>query len=230
MADSAPQPTPESDRAPAGPQLEAVESEVWPPLAERPEDCWVCVRIARRWARLGRTISSALAVGAAGGVTLTFLVASPNLRADQWLAILLALQILRTAMWACVWMAARRLQLRGPLFPPTLRGVIAWVAPFFLVFGLLQSAYSIAAFPDHKVLADSETWWWMVANGIGWGLIAVLVRELFFQELLEEFPPPRMWGPGSPEGIETRREAERRHAMRHAGPTQPSGPHPVKPA
>lgn len=68
--------------------------------------------IARRYARLGRTIASALAVAGAGGVTLTFLVASPNLRADQWLAILLSLQFLRTAMWACVWMAARQLQLR----------------------------------------------------------------------------------------------------------------------
>lgn len=111
-----------------------------------------------------------------------------------------------------------------PSFPPTLRGVIAWVAPFFLVFGLLQSAYSIAAFPDHNVLADSETWWWMVANGVGWGLIAVLVRELFFQELLEGLPPLRI------PRIETRREAERRHAVGHTGPTEPSGPRPAEPA
>jgi hypothetical protein len=169
---------------------------------------------------LGRTISSALAVAGAGGVTLTFLVASPNLRADQWLAILLSLQFLRTAMWACVWMAARQLQLRT-LIPFQLRGLIGWLAPYAVVFGLFQSVYSIAAFPDHQVLADSEIWWWMVANGIGWALVAVLVRELFLQELLEEFPPPRMWGPGSPDGIEQRREDERRHELRHATPAHP---------
>jgi hypothetical protein len=38
-----------------------------------------------------------------------------------------------------------------------------------------------------------------VVDGIGWAVIAVLVRELFFVELLEEFPPPRTWGPGAVE-------------------------------
>lgn len=170
--------------------------------------------------QVGEDGSSALAVAGAGGVTLTFLVASPSLRADQWLAILLSLQFLRTAMWTCVWMAGRRLRLRV-LIPFQLRDFIAWFAPYAVIFGLLQSVYSIVAFPDHRVLADSETWWWMVANGIGWALIAVLVRELFFQELLEEFPPPRMWGPGSPDGIEQRREDERLHELRHAGPVPP---------
>ena len=177
--------------------------EIWPPLAEHPDECWVCVRIARRDLRLGRTLSSALAVGAGGGVALTFLVASPNLRADQWLGILLFMQFIKTAQWACVWMAARRLNLRG-VFP--------FIAPFAVVFGLIQSGYSIAAFPDHAVMADSSTWWWLVADGAGWAFIAVLVRELFFVELLEEFPPPRMWGPGSPEGVEQRRREEKRHA------------------
>lgn len=105
MSDHGSQPAPEPDGADLSPRLKAVEPEVWPPLAEHPDECWVCVRIARRYARLGRTVSSALAVAGAGGVTLTFLVASPSLRADQWLAILLSLQFLRTAMWTCVWMA-----------------------------------------------------------------------------------------------------------------------------
>lgn len=177
-------------------------SDIWPPLAEHSDECWVCVRIARRYLRLGRTLSSALAVGGGGGVALTFLVASPDLRADQWLAILLLLQVLRTAQWGCVWMAARRLNLRG-FFP--------FIAPIAVVAGLIQSAYSIAAFPNHAVMAGSSTWWWLVADGAGWALTAVLLRELFFVEKLEEFPTPRMWGPGSPDGIEQRRGDEKLH-------------------
>ncbi len=179
-----------------------------PPLTEHSDECWVCVRIARRYLRLGRTLSSALAVAGGGGVALTFLVASPDLRADQWLAILLLMQFIRTAQWACVWMAARKLNLRG-FFP--------FIAPITVVLGLIQSAYSIAAFPNHAVMADSSTWWWLVADGAGWAFVAVLVRELFFVEKLEEFPTPRMWGPGSPDGIQQRRGDERRHAASSAG-------------
>jgi hypothetical protein len=159
-------------------------------LVEFPIECEVCVRIARRWMRLGRTCASTLAVGGAGGVAGAFLVTAPNLRADQWLALLLAMQILVVAVWACVWLTAHTLRLGG-LFPLFARVGVVW--------GVLRIVYSIAFFPDRGVAAHSSTWWWLVADGIGWAIIAVVVRELFFQELLEEFPPPRLWGPGAPE-------------------------------
>ncbi len=162
-----------------------------PLLVDSPTECVVCVRIARRYMRVGKTCASTLAVGGAGGVALAFLVSAPNLRPDQWLGLLLTMQFLLVAMWVCVWMVGRTLQLTG-LFVNVL-------VPFFLLFEVGQIAYSIVAFPDHTVPAHSSTWWWLIIDGIGWGTIAVLVRELFFAEVLEEFPTPLTFGAGGTE-------------------------------
>jgi hypothetical protein len=140
--------------------------------------------------RLGKTFASALAVLGGGGVAGAFLVSGPKLSAAQWLGILLTMQTLRLAMWGCAAMTAWRLRLKGSF------GLFAAVGiPVFVVGGLLQMWYTIAAFPDHAVAAQSSTWWWLVADGAFWALEAVVLRELFFVELLERFPTPWTLGP-----------------------------------
>lgn len=131
--------------------------------------------------RLGKTCASTLAAAGGAGIALAFLVTGPDLRADQWLAILLALQILVFLTSACVWKTGHTLELEAWWVP---------VAALWLVLGVVQTTYSIIFFPDHNVAAHSSTWWWLVVDGIGYATLAVLVRELIFAELLEQFPPP----------------------------------------
>jgi hypothetical protein len=171
-------------------------------------ECEVCVRNARRYMRLGKTCASALAVGGAGGVAVAFLVTAPKLTAAQWLGLLLTMQVLRTLMWLFVWLTGRTLRIKN---------LFAMIAPFLVIGGVIQTVYSIVYFPDHAVAAQSETWWWLVADGAGWGLFAAIVRELFFVELLEEVPPPRLWGPGAPSHVPhtpRRRKRKERPARR----------------
>jgi hypothetical protein len=89
---------------------------------------------------------------------------------------------------ALVWLTGRTLRIKN---------LFTTIALFLVIGGAIQTVYSIVNFPDHAVAAQSETWWWLVADGAGWGLFAAIVRELFFVELLEEVPPPRLWGPGA---------------------------------
>jgi hypothetical protein len=119
---------------------------------------------------------------------VAFLVTSPSLQAAQWLGLLLTMQVLWILMWLFVWLTGRTLRI-GNLF--------TMMALFWVIGGVLQTFYSIVQFPDPAVAAQSETWWWLVVDGVGWGLFAAIVRELFFVELLEEIPPPRLWGPGA---------------------------------
>lgn len=151
-------------------------------LVGSPWECGVCVSIARTWARLGKTCASALAVGGAGGVGVTFLVANPSLTAPQWLAILLFMQSLALSMWICAWRTGRQLQVGGP--------IVNLLFPFMAACKVLQIVYSIVYFPNQRVPAQSPTWWWLVADGIGWAIEAVLVRELFFANILERAKLP----------------------------------------
>ena len=173
-----------------------------PELVARGIECEVCVRNARRYMRLGKTCASALAVGGAGGVAVAFLVTAPNLRAAQWLGLLLTMQVLWNLTWLFVWLTGRTLRIQN---------LFTTIAPIWVIVGVIQTAYSIINFPDHAVAAQSETWWWLVADGAGWGLFAAIVRELFFVELLEEVPPPRLWGPGAqPHATHTPRRRKRK--------------------
>jgi hypothetical protein len=151
-------------------------------LVDSPWECYDCVSIARRWLRLGKTCASTLAVGGGGGVGAAFLVSNPSLTAPQWLGILLFMQLLLLGIWICALKAGRRLRIGG-----------IWVNvifPFLAVTQVIQTIYSIGYFPDHAVAAQSSTWWWLVADGIGWAVEAALVRELFFAELLEKATLP----------------------------------------
>jgi hypothetical protein len=152
--------------------------------------------------RLGKTCASGPAAAGAAGVALGFLVSGPNLRPHQWLALLLIMQLLLLGMWACVWMVGRTLQLGG-FFANV-------VAPAAILVEVGQIIYTWVAFPGQPVAEQSPGWWWLVADGIGWAIVAVLVRELFFGEYLERFPPPATLGPAIRAPIQAERASRLR--------------------
>jgi hypothetical protein len=151
-------------------------------LVERRCECEVCVRIARRYLRLGKTAASTLAVGGAAGIGLALLMNAPHIGPAQWLGILLVLQSLWLTTWIFVWLTQRTLRLGG--IAGLFGGVVATAA---IAWQVLQTSYTVALFPDHAVAAYSETWWYLFADGVGWAIAAALIRELYFVELLDSF-------------------------------------------
>jgi hypothetical protein len=143
--------------------------------AGSPWECEDCVATARRWSRIGRACAALLVLGSIYGLAAALVVSNPSLTTHQWLAIVLALQLVLMGVWYSALVTARRLEIHGL--------IVGLLIPFVVVVQIIQLVYYVVDIPGQSVAAYSSTWWLLVAGGLAGSAVAVLVGEVFFARL-----------------------------------------------